>query len=230
MWEESIRLLPRLWTERDVTNPDGRFWRWTDPWTCLPRPVQKPHPPLWVAAISRESAVRAGASGLGCVVAAYTGLEHAAGMAAAYKEAAAGPIDQIGEVPVNEISASSTWICHEPGDDAARERIERAILGCRMIRIFRGNGAPAHEVKLERGGLLPGYSDEEIFSKGGVRVGTPEEIIAYFRELEAVGFDRVFVHMAIPGVPQAEILRSIELFGSDVIPAMADQQAATVSA
>src|SRR5690349_1264851 len=78
MWEESIRLLPELWTTHGVTNPDGRYWPWTEPWTVLPRPVQKPHPPLWVAAISRESAVRAGEAGLGCMVAAYTSYERSA--------------------------------------------------------------------------------------------------------------------------------------------------------
>jgi len=45
--EESLGLLRRLWTERDVAGT-GRFWRF-DPVTVHPRPVQAPHPPLWVA-------------------------------------------------------------------------------------------------------------------------------------------------------------------------------------
>ncbi len=45
--EESLELLRRLWTERDVSG-SGRFWRF-DPVTVHPRPVQTPHPPLWVA-------------------------------------------------------------------------------------------------------------------------------------------------------------------------------------
>jgi probable F420-dependent oxidoreductase len=45
--EESIGLLRRLWTEREVPGT-GRFWRF-DPVTVHPRPVQRPHPPLWVA-------------------------------------------------------------------------------------------------------------------------------------------------------------------------------------
>jgi alkanesulfonate monooxygenase SsuD/methylene tetrahydromethanopterin reductase-like flavin-dependent oxidoreductase (luciferase family) len=230
MWEESIRLLPRLWTERDVTNLDGTFWPWDEPWTVLPRPVQEPHPPLWVAALSLQSAVRAAASGLGCMVAAYTGLEHSAGIAAAYKAAAAAPDDPIGQVRVNEISASSTWLCHEAGDEEANERFKRAVLDSRMIRIFRGDGAPANEVRLERGGLLPGYSDDEVFTKGGVRVGSPEEIVEHIRQLEAAGFDRVLVHMAIPGIPSEDVLRSIELFGSEVIPAFAkDREADAVA-
>lgn len=45
--EESLGLLRRLWTEHDVAGA-GRFWRF-DPVTVHPRPVQVPHPPLWVA-------------------------------------------------------------------------------------------------------------------------------------------------------------------------------------
>lgn len=45
--EESLRLLPRLWSDDDVAG-DGRFWPFP-PVTVVPRPVQAPHPPLWVA-------------------------------------------------------------------------------------------------------------------------------------------------------------------------------------
>jgi probable F420-dependent oxidoreductase len=45
--EESLRLLRRLWTEHDVESA-GRFWSFP-PVTVHPRPVQQPHPPLWVA-------------------------------------------------------------------------------------------------------------------------------------------------------------------------------------
>lgn len=45
--DESLALLRRLWTEEDVSG-DGRFWRFPAI-TLQPRPVQSPHPPLWVA-------------------------------------------------------------------------------------------------------------------------------------------------------------------------------------
>lgn len=45
--EESLGLLRRLWTEREVEGT-GSFWRFP-PVSVYPRPVQSPHPPLWVA-------------------------------------------------------------------------------------------------------------------------------------------------------------------------------------
>jgi alkanesulfonate monooxygenase SsuD/methylene tetrahydromethanopterin reductase-like flavin-dependent oxidoreductase (luciferase family) len=222
MWEESIHLLPELWTKHDVTNADGEFWPWTKPWTVVPRPVQKPHPPLWVAAISIESAARAGETGLGCACSVYTSYELAGRLAEAYKSAAAEPKDQIGQVYTNQLSASSTWICHEEGDEEARSRIRRAVLDTRFIRMFRGEGAPPGEVRFERGGLLPNYTDDEVFTKGSVRVGSPAELIEHFRSLERLGFDRALINMAVPSLSNEEVLKSIDLFGREIIPVLGD--------
>src|SRR5262245_51089982 len=52
---ESVRLIQRLWTEERVTF-DGKFVRVKD-LTLAPRPVQSPHPPLWIGARA-EKAVR----------------------------------------------------------------------------------------------------------------------------------------------------------------------------
>jgi alkanesulfonate monooxygenase SsuD/methylene tetrahydromethanopterin reductase-like flavin-dependent oxidoreductase (luciferase family) len=52
---EVLRLLKRLWTEEHVTN-EGRFYPLNDV-TLLPRPLQQPHPPIWVAG-RREAAMR----------------------------------------------------------------------------------------------------------------------------------------------------------------------------
>ncbi|MFN3975072.1 MAG: LLM class flavin-dependent oxidoreductase [Dehalococcoidia bacterium] len=52
---ESIRLIKRLWTEENVTF-EGRFYRCQEV-TLLPHPVQKPHPPIWVAG-REEAAMR----------------------------------------------------------------------------------------------------------------------------------------------------------------------------
>jgi alkanesulfonate monooxygenase SsuD/methylene tetrahydromethanopterin reductase-like flavin-dependent oxidoreductase (luciferase family) len=69
-FEEGIAAVRRLWTEDQVTF-EGRFHRFKDV-TLLPRPVQKPHPPMLVAAISTpESFVWAGEQGYGLMFVPY---------------------------------------------------------------------------------------------------------------------------------------------------------------
>lgn len=52
---EGLALLRRLWTEEHVTH-SGRFFPLEDI-TLLPKPIQKPHPPIWVAG-RRDAAMR----------------------------------------------------------------------------------------------------------------------------------------------------------------------------
>lgn len=53
--EEAIKLMRRLWTEEGVTH-EGRFFKVTN-LTIGPRPIQSPHPPIWMGG-SADSALK----------------------------------------------------------------------------------------------------------------------------------------------------------------------------
>jgi alkanesulfonate monooxygenase SsuD/methylene tetrahydromethanopterin reductase-like flavin-dependent oxidoreductase (luciferase family) len=59
--EEGTEVIRRVWTERNVTM-DGRFNKLTNV-TVIPGPVQKPHPPIWLAARGPKSIGRAARNG-----------------------------------------------------------------------------------------------------------------------------------------------------------------------
>ena len=52
-FDEALEIVRRVWTEDRVTF-EGRFFTLRDV-RVLPKPVQKPHPPIWAAAVSPES-------------------------------------------------------------------------------------------------------------------------------------------------------------------------------
>ena len=60
---EMLQVMRRLWTEEHVTH-QGEFFRFEDA-TLLPRPIQKPYPPVWVAGRSEAAMKRAGTLGDG---------------------------------------------------------------------------------------------------------------------------------------------------------------------
>ena len=71
-FEEAIGMIRRLWTEERVT-PKGKFWHLDDV-HLMPRVVQKPHPPIWIAAISsEESFVYAAKNGFNLMIVPYAG-------------------------------------------------------------------------------------------------------------------------------------------------------------
>ena len=86
MLAESVDLLRRLWTEENVTW-SGRFRPPLDGVTVHPRPVQQPHPPIWLSASSPESVDRA--IELGCPIVIPTvsvGVHAPPGLIARYRE------------------------------------------------------------------------------------------------------------------------------------------------
>ena len=62
---EALELIKRLWTEEVVTH-EGRFFRVHDA-TCTIRPVQKPYPPIWIAANADQAVVRTARHGAALV-------------------------------------------------------------------------------------------------------------------------------------------------------------------
>jgi probable F420-dependent oxidoreductase len=61
--DEYLRIFKTLWTE-DPASFDGEFYRF-DALRCLPQPVQKPHPPIWVGGHSKAALRRAARFGDG---------------------------------------------------------------------------------------------------------------------------------------------------------------------
>src|SRR5262249_14186204 len=63
MWQESLEIIPRMWTE-DPFEYQGRFVS-VPSRSIIPKPLQKPHPPIWAAATSPQTWELAGRNGIG---------------------------------------------------------------------------------------------------------------------------------------------------------------------
>ena len=63
MWEESITMIPKIWGS-EMFQWEGRFWN-VPPREVLPKPYQKPHPPIWVAAMQPSTYQLAAEMGIG---------------------------------------------------------------------------------------------------------------------------------------------------------------------
>ena len=63
MWDESLTMIPKIW-ESDTFEWEGKFWN-VPPRQVLPKPYQKPHPPIWVAALQPATYELAAQKGIG---------------------------------------------------------------------------------------------------------------------------------------------------------------------
>lgn len=67
---EALEVITRLWSEKDVTF-EGRYTKFAGV-TLLPQPVQKPHPPIWIAGRKQAAMRRAALYGDGWIPYMYT--------------------------------------------------------------------------------------------------------------------------------------------------------------
>jgi len=234
-WDEGLCAVARLLAEEEVAL-DGEYVR-MPPRTVFPRPVQQPHPPLWVGGVGPGNAERSAKRGLGMLFFAHnTAPEALESTVAAYREhiGTATPIVPGG---VNDQTAGFVNGLLTR-DEARRMRTRELAAACTVEHTRHGStwmkegwpnpeklpDAYAHIGGEGVTGLLHAIeSDPEgvaagMLEAGFVVAGTPEDAIPVFDSFRDVGVDQVIVHMQMGGVPHADILESIEAFGEAIIP------------
>ena len=109
MWEEFAEVLPKAWA-KGVTSHEGKYFK-IPPREVLPKPLQKPHPPLWSACGSDETVRLAAEMGLGALVGSEGGPEKVGNMLELYRKTAKAA-DPAGMVN-NQTALMTAGFCHE---------------------------------------------------------------------------------------------------------------------
>lgn len=212
VFDESLEVLLQAWTATDFTY-EGTHVRVPKPTTVVPRPLQQPHPPLWLAGSSAESFALAARHRMTPIISSGGGLASVQRQVEAYRQALAehGRGDETPEVVVQ----CSTLVT--PTDAEA----EAAVGPVRWQRA----GAGALLSESVRGGIIDPKVDtappDEAFLQT-VFAGSPAKVGAQFAALAALGVTHISAPMAVGGIDHALVMRSIRLMGAEVIPALRD--------
>ncbi|MEJ7584747.1 MAG: LLM class flavin-dependent oxidoreductase [Acidimicrobiales bacterium] len=84
MWLEGLEVTLRCMTETPFTGVEGT-WVTMPPRNVVPKPVQQPHPPLWVACSRRDTILLAAEKGIGSLTFAFIDPEEAVHWVADYE-------------------------------------------------------------------------------------------------------------------------------------------------
>jgi alkanesulfonate monooxygenase SsuD/methylene tetrahydromethanopterin reductase-like flavin-dependent oxidoreductase (luciferase family)/putative sterol carrier protein len=241
-WEEALDAITRMFVEQPFQGYDGRFIS-MPPRSVVPKPKQKPHPPLWVACSRRETILLAARHGIGALTFAFIDPEEAKAWVDEYY----GLIQSDECVPAGfavnpNLAVVLPMMLHE--DEATA--IERGIDGAHFFGyslahyyVF-GDHRPGvtnvwDEFQAKRADY--GFAREIINADDGPlgvkilqqglgslrgAIGTPEQVVELVQRYEAVGVDQViFVQQAGPNKHE-HICESLELFGAKVLPHFVD--------
>jgi alkanesulfonate monooxygenase SsuD/methylene tetrahydromethanopterin reductase-like flavin-dependent oxidoreductase (luciferase family) len=216
---EVFEILKRAWSDERFSF-EGSFYRFRNI-TLVPRPLQKPYPPLRIAATSPDTYPAIGAMGLPIFVAVRLGtIEELGPNIAAYREAyrAAGHAGE-GEVYLRvPIYVGET-------EAAARADPEHSImpfyktLGAQIEDSATRAGARAIEQRAERGQALQTIGYEDVL-RDKVIVGTPESVTKRLQELiRKLGLNGVLAELNCGGlVANDKVMRSLQLMCEEVAP------------
>ena len=190
----------------------------------LPKPYQKPHPPMWVAVTSPGTELDAADRGLGSLGLTFGGFAEQETRIAGYRRRIQG-CEPVGGFVNEQVNTVNFLYCHENLEAGVRT-------GQRLAGTFNYLAAQllsAREAYPSRSypslGLLPQLRQEVSGPDEGGRVpegiciGDPERITGVIRQWESVGADRInFLLNAAETVPQDEVLGSMRLFAKEVMP------------
>jgi alkanesulfonate monooxygenase SsuD/methylene tetrahydromethanopterin reductase-like flavin-dependent oxidoreductase (luciferase family) len=249
-WEEGLDVLTRMWVEEPFGGWEGAGLA-MPPRQVLPRPLQRPHPPLWLACRRRDQLRLAAEKGLGALSlapvepdeAALWVAEHEAVMASEHCVPAGFRLD--GGLAV-------VLPMHVHADEA--EAIERGLDGAHFTAYARAHfevfgdhrpgGTRLWEEFLARRGEV-GFSRSAVTADGGPlkvailrdgtaslrgAIGTPDQVAELAERYAAAGVEQLVFIVQSGRVPHAHVLESLELFAAEVLPRFAGGAQAAAAA
>ena len=204
-FEETLALVKRLWTEDSVSH-DSDLAR-LDGVRMAIRPVQRPHPPVWIAANSDAAVRRAARLGDAWFINPHATLETVRRQLALYREARA----EAGLDPASTLPALREVFCAPDRETALR-------LAGPALR-----GKYADYARWGQDEVMPGEEQfarpfEELRSDRFV-LGSPEECYEQLRPLwEELGVNELIIRTHWAGMPAEHALASMRLISDELLP------------
>ena len=199
----------------------------------IPKPLQKPHPPMWIACTNRETIKLAARLGLGALGFSFVDPEEARGWADTYydivKSDECVPLGH----SVNPNLAMVTGFSVHP--DRA-EALRRGLDGFRFFG-FALNALVARDTVPGRTTLWSDFEREagaeaeaimkaalgagEDYSAG---IGTPDDVRRHLEAFDEAGVDQVIFMQQCGHNRHDHICESLERFGREVLPSFAEKE------
>ena len=211
---ETLEILQRAWTQERFSF-EGKYFTFRD--ICLmPKPYQKPHPPIRVAATTDETYPLVGRMGLPIFLAVRTTpIAHLKKCIGSYHEA----WEAAGHPGRGDVALIVPAYVAENAQDARDEPEQSMMYFLRAIGEMLATGTTK---RAEDGERLLRITYDEVLKELAI-YGTPEMVAERLIELrEALGYSTLSVWMNSGGrVPHERVMRSMRLFAERVIPRLA---------
>jgi alkanesulfonate monooxygenase SsuD/methylene tetrahydromethanopterin reductase-like flavin-dependent oxidoreductase (luciferase family) len=243
-WDEALDAVTRMFVETPFAGYDGRFFKMPVR-GIVPKPLQRPHPPLWVACSRRETIHLAATKGIGALSFSFIEPAEAKAWVDDYYATLASDECVPGGFAVNpNVAVVLPMMCHSDEETA----IERGLDGSHFFgfslghyyiygshRPGRTNVWNEFEEKRDLFGFRRQTAAQtgqtlgaQLFEQGlgALRgaIGTPDQVRELLRGYEEAGVDQVIFVSQAGRNRHEHICESLELFAAEVMPDFAEHE------
>ncbi len=221
IFHEGVEVLVNAWTQ-DRFSYDGTFYQVHD-LSVRPKPLQQPHPPLWMAALSPETFALCGRYGFNLLCAPVFGFDIEQGVAQieawrqALRQHGRNPQDfKVGGLVMTYVADSMEqaladfadpvlWWYHTFGKYVAPPPGHPAI--------------PTYEIYTKTREFVTSVTWEQLVQGGAVVCGSPDQVVQRMGEIrEKTGLDLYLAWIRIGGLDHKKVMRSMDLLANKVMP------------
>ncbi|MSR14059.1 MAG: LLM class flavin-dependent oxidoreductase [Gammaproteobacteria bacterium] len=227
-WEEGLEVVLKAWRDgplqhegKHLSIPAREVW---------PKPIQKPHPPLWMAGTAPDTFRVAGNKGLGVLCFQLT-PDGVAQAVKTYRAAIANP-QPVGGFINNQFASLAMTLCsREPdtvelGVGAARWFLQKIVEILIGLRNTESNSYAYLKDMIDLSHQPKDASIADLDQHPFVVAGDPAKCIRKLEFIESLGIDQFICFSQMGGIPHHRVMESIRLYGEEIIPYFKAKEAA----
>ena len=226
MWTEALRECTRMMTQDPYPGFEGEHFSMPCR-NVMPKPLQKPHPPVWVACSNRETIHLAAKLGLGALTFAFTDPAEAHLWVEDYYTTLKTECVPLTEVVNPNIAMVTSFSVHDDPAEADRrgkQGFQFFAFALAHYYLF-GSQQPGRtdiwKLFEEQADQLDIAIGEEAY--GGI--GTPETVASHCRAFEEAGVDQTVFIQQGGNNRHDHILETLKLFAHRVMPEFKEREA-----
>jgi alkanesulfonate monooxygenase SsuD/methylene tetrahydromethanopterin reductase-like flavin-dependent oxidoreductase (luciferase family) len=237
-WDEALDAVTRMLVEEPFAGYEGRYLTMPQR-NVVPKPLQRPHPPLWVACSRRETIHLAATKGIGALSFSFIEPSQAKEWVDDYYATIASDACVPAGFAVNpNLAVVMPFMCHEDEEVAIERGLDGGhFFGYSLAHYYVfGNHSPGRtnvweefesnralwgfdrKVASQTGGSIAAQLFEQGLGSLRGAVGTPEQIRTLMRGYADAGVDQVILVSQSGRNRHDHICESLELFAREVMP------------
>jgi alkanesulfonate monooxygenase SsuD/methylene tetrahydromethanopterin reductase-like flavin-dependent oxidoreductase (luciferase family)/putative sterol carrier protein len=245
-WTEAITTVARMMVETPFAGIDGNHIK-MPPRNVVPKPLQQPHPPLWVASTNRETIRLAAEQGIGALSLTFADPEQTKAWVDEYYDIITSDRCVPAGFAINpNIAVVLPMMVHADEGQA----IERGIDGAHFFAYARGHYEAFGEHEPGRTSIWDeflarredvGFSRSAIAADGASlnvkilnnglaslrgAIGTPAQVRELIGRYEGAGVDELVLCVQTGKTTHNDIMEALELFAAEVMPEFAQRRPA----